>query len=109
MAFLILPIISAGIVSILWTLFACSAIFFINSASVGAVVWNLQSIPISLHANVGIVVHRTHLSFIKYLLFFLKNKICKYWYNYSFKKCPAGMKVGLLLYFLKIEHMNKYH
>jgi len=57
MAFLIFAIRSGGTGSILWTLFACSAIFFINSGSVGAVAWNLQSMPISLHTNVGIVLH----------------------------------------------------
>jgi hypothetical protein len=63
MAFLILTIRSGGTFSILWAVFACSAIFFISSASVGAVVLNSQAIPISLHANEGIVFHRMHILF----------------------------------------------
>src|SRR5208337_400183 len=76
-AFLIFAIMSAGIVSILWAVFACSAIFFISSASVGALVWNLQSIPRSLHANVGIVFHRSHHLSFRYLWLFPNNRICK--------------------------------
>ena len=54
-AFLIFIIMSAGTGSILWTVFACSAIFFISSVSVGAEAVNGHSMPRSLQANVGIV------------------------------------------------------
>jgi len=55
MALFIFAIRSAGTGSILWTLFACSPIFFIRSDSVAAVALKGQSIPISLQANEGIL------------------------------------------------------
>jgi hypothetical protein len=62
-----LAMVSGGMGSILWTVFACSAIFFISSASVGAEVSKGQFF--AMHLNDGIEHQMEHYPSPIYRLF----------------------------------------